>query len=174
MAQHQKQKDPEFWFLHKRNGQVSSATLATIRGQSVSSGSTLVHNTAGHSLGPGGRRLKTVDAGSRGLFDEDDEEGVDGEMKRKRERELGQEGDIDEMEYEEDFADDDEKPEQEAIDDEETKEIEVRLCAFRDMAETNCRYLYMSIDAQLYLFVFLGTSQTRVSECEQDSRRLHR
>ena len=124
MAQIQKQKDPEFWLMHKRNGQASSASLATIRGQTVSSGSSLVHNV-GHSLGPGGRRLRTVDAGDRGLFEEDDEEGVDGELKRRRDRERGQEGDLDEMEYEEDFADDDDKMEPEGINDEETKEIEV-------------------------------------------------
>jgi transcription initiation factor TFIIF subunit alpha len=130
MAQLQKQKDPELWLMHKRNGQASSASIATLRGQSVSSGTSLVHNNAGPSLGPGGRRLKTVDAGSRGLFEEDDEEGVDGEIRRKREREMGQEGDIDEMEYEDDFADDDEKMEPEgALEDEEAKEIEV-CCIF--------------------------------------------
>ena len=57
--------------------------------------------------------------------EEDDEEGVDGELKRRRDRERGQEGDLDEMEYEEDFADDDDKMEPEGINDEETKEIEV-------------------------------------------------
>ena len=111
--------------MHKRNGQASSASLATIRGQTVSSGSSLVHNV-GHSLGPGGRRLRTVDAGDRGLFEEDDEEGVDGELKRRRDRERGQEGDLDEMEYEEDFADDDEQIEVDP-NDEEAKELEVHI-----------------------------------------------
>lgn len=85
-------------------------------------------HSAGQSLGPGGRRLRTVDAGMRGLFDEDDEEALDGEdRRRKREKEYGGEGDMDEMEYEEDFADDEEKMEPEGMEDEEAKELEVRF-----------------------------------------------
>lgn len=60
----------------------------------------------------------------RGLFEQDDEEGVD--TKRKREKEYGGEGDMDEMEYEDDFADDEEKMEPEGMDDDEAKELEVQ------------------------------------------------
>jgi transcription initiation factor TFIIF subunit alpha len=58
-----------------------------------------------------------------GLFGDDDE---DGGAKRRREKEYGEDGDLDEMVYEEDFADDDEKVDLEA-EDEETKDIEERL-----------------------------------------------
>lgn len=129
MAQMQKNKDPERWLLHRRNGQGPSAATAAMfkaeaEGRVVIGANSLVH-TAGQSLGPGGRRLKTVDTGMRGLFEEDDEEGLD--TKRRREREYGGEGDLDEMEYEEDFADDEEKMEPEGQDDDEAKELEVRL-----------------------------------------------
>jgi transcription initiation factor TFIIF subunit alpha len=73
-------------------------------------------------LGPGGRKLKTVDSGIDGLFGEEDEAG----LKRKKVKEYGEEGDVDEMEYEENFADDEEKVEEDN-DDEEAKELEVRL-----------------------------------------------
>ncbi|TDL29872.1 hypothetical protein BD410DRAFT_893088 [Rickenella mellea] len=132
MAQMQKNKDPERWLLHKRNGQGPSAATSAIfkaefEGRTVAGGSSLVY--ASHqSLGPGGRRLKTVDSGMRGLFDEDDEEGVD--TKRKREKEFGGEGDMDEMEYESDFADDDDKMEPEGMNDDEAKELEA--CNFHE------------------------------------------
>ena len=54
------------------------------------------------------------------FFGDDDEEGGSGRKKR----EYGQEGDLDELDFEEDFADDEEKAEPDA-EDEEAKEIEV-------------------------------------------------
>ena len=57
------------------------------------------------------------------MFGDDDEDGVD--SGRKRKREYGAEGDLDELDFEEDFQDDDEKAEADA-DDEEAKELEVR------------------------------------------------
>jgi transcription initiation factor TFIIF subunit alpha len=125
MAKHQKNKDPERWLLHNRNGKAPSAATSAIfkaesEGRVISGSSSLVH-TAGQSLGPGGRKLKTVDSGMDGLFGEDDE---DGNSKRKREKEYGGEGDLDEQVYEEDFADDEEKMDDEN-EDEETKELEV-------------------------------------------------
>lgn len=118
--------DPQQW-LYQRNGTgPSSATAAMFKaeaeGRALSGSSSLVHS-AGESLGPGGRRLKTVDSG-RDLFGEDDD---DGDAKRRRDKEYGGEGDLDEAEYEEDFADDDEKMDVDN-DDEETKELEVRVC----------------------------------------------
>ena len=77
-------------------------------------------HSSGQSLGPGGRRLKAVDSGAN-LFDEEDEEG---NGKKRRERGLGEEGDLDEQVYEEDFADDEEKIEMDD-NDEEAKELEV-------------------------------------------------
>ncbi len=50
----------------------------------------------------GGRKLKAVDSGMN-LFGEDDE---DEGAKRRKQREYGGEGDLDENVYEEDFADD--------------------------------------------------------------------
>lgn len=80
--------------------------------------------TSGQSYGPGGRRLKTVDNGMSLFGDDDDEEGVD--RKKRMKRELGAEGDLDELDFEESFQDDEEKPDNEGEDDEE-KELEVGL-----------------------------------------------
>ncbi|KAI5120668.1 hypothetical protein M0805_006957 [Coniferiporia weirii] len=118
MAKMQKKKDPERWLMRQRNGNAAG-------GGGGSGGPSLVYDAGGRSLAPGGRRLRTVDAGMRGLFDEDDEEGM--EERRRRERERGGEGDLDEMEYEDDFADDEEKVEPDGGDDEEAKELEERL-----------------------------------------------
>ena len=120
MAKHQKNKDPERWLLHNRNGKGPSAATAAVfkaetEGRGGASGSS-------QSLGPLGRKLKTVDSGMDGLFEDEE----DGESKRKRQKEYGGEGDVDEMEYEEDFADDEEKVEQDN-EDEEAKELEVRV-----------------------------------------------
>jgi len=122
MSKIQKNKDPERWLLRRRNGQgPSEATLETIK-RSGSVGP----SSGSQSLGPGGRRLKTVDSGMSGLFgDDDDEEGVD--RKRRIKKELGAEGDLDELDFEEDFADDEEKMEPDERDDEEAKELEERL-----------------------------------------------
>ena len=64
-----------------------------------------------------------MDSGSAGLFDDDE----DGDVKRRREKEYGAEGDLDEQVYEEDFADDEEHMDVEENKDEEAKEIEVGL-----------------------------------------------
>ena len=96
---------------------------AEAEGRTVSGPSSLVL-TSSQSLGPGGRKLKTVDSGANQLFDD---EGEDAEGKRRR-RELGGEGDMDEQVYEEDFADDEEPMEVEEKDDE-AKEIEVYYTA---------------------------------------------
>jgi len=99
---------------------------AEAEGRTITIGNSLVHTT-GQSLGPGGRRLKTVDSGMDHLFGEDEDEDEDGEFKKRRAREMGGEGDMDEQVYEEDFADDDEHalPDE---NDEEVKEAEVCPC----------------------------------------------
>jgi transcription initiation factor TFIIF subunit alpha len=118
MAKHQKNKDPERWLLHNRNGRgPSAATAAVFRAESEGRG--LPGADAPQSLGPGGRKLKTVDSGMDGLFDEEEDKPT-----RRKKRHAG-EGDMDEMEYEEDFADDEEKVDDDN-DDEEAKELEVR------------------------------------------------
>lgn len=126
MSKIQKNKDPERWFLRNKNGQgPSEETKAMFKnergGSVVPSGTSLVHS-ATESLGPGGRRLRAVDSGMD-LFGDDEEEGVDSRKKLKKE--YGAEGDLDEIDFEEDFADDEEKPEPDA-DDEEAKELEVQ------------------------------------------------
>lgn len=93
---------------------------AESEGRDVSGNSSLVYSS-GQSLGPGGRKLKTVDSGMDHLFEDDE----DGDGARRRKRELGEEGDMDEQVYEADFADDEEKMEVDD-NDEEAKEIEVR------------------------------------------------
>ncbi|ESK96006.1 transcription initiation factor iif subunit alpha [Moniliophthora roreri MCA 2997] len=125
--QQSQKRDPAAW-LRQRNGKgPSSATAAMFKAEAEGhipnggSGSLVQHSS--QSLGPGGRRLKTVESGGGGLFGDDDE---DGGARRRREREYGGEGDLDENEYEEEFADDDEKIEVDN-DDQETKELEERL-----------------------------------------------
>ncbi len=105
---------------------------AEAEGTSVDFGNSLVH-TSGESLGPGGRRLKTVDNGMNNLFGDDE----DGDRQRK-EKEYGGEGDMEEQVYEEEFADDDEKM-QVDNDDEEAKELEV--C---------CHYLIVALPNHVY------------------------
>ena len=72
--------------------------------------------------------MRTVDSGPSDLFGDDEEDGVD--SKRKIKRELGQEGFLDELDFEETFADDEEKMEADDKEDEETKELEVRHVAY--------------------------------------------
>jgi len=91
---------------------------AEAEGKDVVIGSSLVMNS-GQSLGPGGRKLRTVDSGMDHLFEDDN-----GVVRKRKERELGEEGDMDEQIYEEDFADDDEHAEADD-NDEEAKEAEV-------------------------------------------------
>ncbi|KAJ7129670.1 hypothetical protein C8R44DRAFT_777377 [Mycena epipterygia] len=120
-------RDPQQW-LYNRNGKGPSDETAAMfkaesEGRALAGSSTLVHS-AGQSLAPGGRKLKAVDSGMSNLFGDGDDE--DGGAKRRREKEYGGEGDLDEITYEEDFADDEEKVDLEA-EDEETKDIEERL-----------------------------------------------
>lgn len=111
-AKLQKSKDPaQLW--KRRKGALSEATLSTLT-QSVK-------NEDGDDY----------DSGRRGMDGEDDIFGGDDDeeekiLKKRRNRDLGQEGDMDEMEYEEEFADDDEKIEMDG-EDEEMKEMEERL-----------------------------------------------
>ena len=132
MARRQKNKDPERWLL-RRSGQAPSASTSAIfraesEGWTISSGCGSLVHSSNKSLGPGGRKLKAVDSGTRDLFEDDDEEGVN--VRRRREKEQGAEGDLDELEFEDDFADDEEKIEPEGMEDEETKEIEVKFCFY--------------------------------------------
>ncbi|OJT03740.1 Transcription initiation factor IIF subunit alpha [Trametes pubescens] len=110
MTKMQKHKDTH-WTLRQRTEQTSG-------------GSSLVHS-ASTSLGPGGRKLRTVDNGPSELFGDDDEDG--GDSKRKTKRELGAEGDLDELDFEDTFADDEEKMDLDDKEDDETKELEERL-----------------------------------------------
>ena len=101
MAMRQKNKDPERWLLQKRNGQgLSSATTALLKAEPLD---VSIGGNFGQSLGPGGRRLRTVVNGDGGLFGDEDEDGS------SRRRNLGQDADYDEVPYHEDFADDEEK-----------------------------------------------------------------
>lgn len=127
MDKHKKNKDPQVWLIRNRNGKGPSEATAAIfkaeaEGRALSGSNSLVHSS-GQSLGPGGRRLKTVDSGMSNLFGDDDEDG--GDAKRRRTKEYGEEGDLDEQVYEEDFADDEEKVDLDDKDDEDAKELEV-------------------------------------------------
>lgn len=101
MAMRQKNKDPERWLLQKRNGQgPSSATTALLKTEPLDGS---IGGNFGQSLGPGGRRLRTVVNGDGGLFGDEDEDDL------SRRHNLGQDADYDEVPYHEDFADDEEK-----------------------------------------------------------------
>ncbi|KAI0254394.1 hypothetical protein BJV78DRAFT_1187535 [Lactifluus subvellereus] len=120
MAMRQRNKDPERWLLQKRGGQGPSAATSALLKTEPSDGS--LGSGSGQSLGPGGRRLRTVVDGAAGLFGDDDEDD------QSRRRDLGQDADYDEVPYHEDFADDEEKvvPEDHQ-EDELEKEMEERL-----------------------------------------------
>lgn len=162
MEQQKKNRDPEFWLMRRRNGQAPSAATSAIfkaeaEGRVLTGGSSsLVHGSSGPSLGPGGRRLKAVDKDTNDLFGDDEDGGS-----RRRKKEDDGEGDMDEMLYEEEFADDDEmEPVDE--DDEDAKELEVN-----DLALT----LIVTV---LHGYDFIGTAQERVQECQQTKRGLCR
>ena len=137
MEQQKKNRDPEFWLMRRRNGQAPSAATSAIfkaeaEGRVLTGGSGSLVQSSGQSLGPGGRRLKAVDKDTNGLFEDDE----DGEPRRRKKEDDG-EGDMDEMLFDEEFADDDEG---EAVDneDEEAKELEVTdfmsyICALRTL-----------------------------------------
>ena len=122
LARTAKNRDPQRWLMRKKAGNTkgpSEATLATLKAEAEGG-----RDYSGPSLAHDGSTLKTVDTGGGDLFgDEDDEE--EEILKKRRAKELGGEGDIDEVEYEDDFADDEEKMEVDGSD-EETKAIEVR------------------------------------------------
>ncbi|GJJ12510.1 hypothetical protein Clacol_006753 [Clathrus columnatus] len=133
-AKLQKSKDPtQLW--KRRKGALSEATMKTLKSEPHSHSQFSVKYEDGDDFDDSSRRLRTVDAGGDDLFgggagdgdgrdnDEYDEEKM---MRKRRNRELGQDGDLDEMEYEEEFADDDEKIEMDG-DDEEMREMEERL-----------------------------------------------
>lgn len=117
-------RDPQQWLAARKGKAPSAATAAMFKaeaeGKDVMVGSSLVMSS-GQSLGPGGRKLKTVDSGMDHLFNEDDNEAM---SQKRKERELGEEGDMDEQVYEEIFADDDEHAVADD-NDEEAKEAEV-------------------------------------------------
>lgn len=122
MARIQKNKDPERWLLHRRQGQgPSSATAAMFKADpdAVVGGAPLVYNAA-QSRGPGGRSLMSVNRGSRGL--DEDEEGNG----RRVKKEDDAEGHMDEQLFDDDVADDDEHEAQD-MDEDEAKELEERL-----------------------------------------------
>ncbi len=78
-----------------------------------------------------------MDSGTGGLFGDDDEEGVD--SKRRVKRELGAEGFLDELDFEEGFADDEDRMEHDDKEDDEAKELEVRsLSHCLNLSLTRC------------------------------------
>ncbi len=95
-------------------------------------------HSASTSLGPGGRKLRTVDNGPSELFGDDDEDG--GDSKRKTKRELGAEGDLDELDFEDTFADDEEKMDLDDKEDDETKELEACTTDIRSVARQLTRF----------------------------------
>lgn len=131
MAAYQKHRNPEQWLAARtgRKGQgpqdpnSPAVKVEENANPHIIQTASLVYES-GQSAGPGGRQLRAVNKGSLFGDDEDDEESKF--SNRRKERELGGEGDADELDFEEDFADDDEKyPEDNQ--DEEAKELEERI-----------------------------------------------
>jgi transcription initiation factor TFIIF subunit alpha len=106
----------------------SEATLNTLkRGKSEAESSMKGFDAEGENS------LRTVDHGDDDLFDGDDDDEEQKHLRKRRKREMGQEGDPDENEYSSDPADDDEKIEADG-EDEEMKEMEVsNMFAFSTM-----------------------------------------
>lgn len=131
MAAYQKHRNPEQWLAARtgRKGQgPQDSNSPVVKAEEIANPhilpiASLVYES-GQSAGPGGRQLRAVNKGS--LFGDDDDDEEANLSSRRKERDLGGEGDADEVDFEEDFADDDEKyPEDNQ--DEETKELEERI-----------------------------------------------
>ena len=132
MAAYQKHRNPELWLAARTGRKTPGLQDPNSPAVKVEENANphIIHTASlvyesGQSAGPGGRQLRAVNKGS--LFGDDDDD--DDELKfatRRRERELGGEGDADELDFEEDFADDDEKYPEDNQDDE-AKELEVRI-----------------------------------------------
>ena len=108
MATWNKNKDPARWLLHNRKGIApSAATTAILKSEP----------TDLTSISDGGPRLRRVVNGMDSLFGDDDDE-------PRRRMDGGADADFDEVPYEEEFADDDEKVNPTEEVDELTKELE--------------------------------------------------
>jgi transcription initiation factor TFIIF subunit alpha len=127
MTKIQKNKEPARWLLRKRGEKnIKEADIARFKSElGGDAGDAFGSSMASGSLGPGGRRLRAVNSGGDdGLFgDDDDEEAV----RRRRQRELGRHGDLEEVDFDDVFEDDEQTMEVDEKEDEESKEIEVWL-----------------------------------------------
>ncbi|EJD32975.1 hypothetical protein AURDEDRAFT_111714, partial [Auricularia subglabra TFB-10046 SS5] len=129
-ARLQKNHTLEFWKKRQQQSQEAVAA-AEAQGRPINLGHivhqpSLVRSSGGQSLASGGRRLRTVIKGDSSLFGDGDDDELKDSLRKRREKELGEEGDLDEIEYEEEFADDDEKMNVDE-EDEEAKELEERI-----------------------------------------------
>jgi transcription initiation factor TFIIF subunit alpha len=126
MAAYEKHRNPVHWLSARGGRKTEDANSPSVKVEEnanphILPTTSLVYEF-GQSAGPGGRQLRAVNKGS--LFGDDDDDEESKFANRRRERELGGEGDADELDFEEDFADDDDKyPEDNQ--DEEAKELEV-------------------------------------------------
>jgi transcription initiation factor TFIIF subunit alpha len=118
MAALNKNKDPGRWLL-RNNQNVNEETIRMFKQEPDAGGSGV---DAGRSLGPNGRRLRVKQEAMEDLFGDDEGGG-------SRRRTDGMDVDFDEVPYEEEFADDEEKVGL-YEDDELTKEMEVRALTF--------------------------------------------
>ncbi|KIY71453.1 Rap30/74 interaction domain-containing protein [Cylindrobasidium torrendii FP15055 ss-10] len=111
-------RDPSTWFQKNLGRAPSAATQAMLKGEADDfdfGGNSMVVRTAGPSQAA--RPLRKVD---KGLFGDEDDDG------RPLKREDGQEGDYDEIVYDEDFADDDDQMHEDG-NEEEKKDLDDRL-----------------------------------------------
>jgi transcription initiation factor TFIIF subunit alpha len=121
MNQIQKNKEPERWLLRNRKGQAASEATAALLKSEASGSDGLPGSMAGSSRG--GSRLRVVDSGTDDLFGGEDED--DAEARRRRAKELGRHGDIEEVDFEDVFEDDEQTMEVDEKEDDEAKDIEV-------------------------------------------------
>ncbi|PWZ00151.1 hypothetical protein BCV70DRAFT_217165 [Testicularia cyperi] len=136
---YQKNKEMDRWAHRNRPISASSAVSrreddAALRSWPEANQLTL---PTGMPFGAGRRRNLMAVHGGELLRGDDDDDAAAGGSGRRRKREESPGAGYDEMDYEEEFADDEEThdPEADAVDDEEAKELEERLK--REMARAN-------------------------------------
>ncbi|KAH7102903.1 Rap30/74 interaction domain-containing protein [Auriculariales sp. MPI-PUGE-AT-0066] len=134
-ARMQKAQSGAYWANRNRVArQANEQTLAaggTINLGHIPHQPSLVRSSGTSStILPGGRKFRVVvKAGGDeddDLFGDDDEE-LKEHLRKRRQAELGQEGDLDELEHEEDFSDDEEQMQVDDVEDLDQKEAEERV-----------------------------------------------
>jgi hypothetical protein len=122
MTRIQKGKDPERWLLRNRKGVVPASSTSQLFKAEASGVDVDMDTAFANHRTAGGRQYRAVDTGNTDLFGDDEDE--DGGRRRNR---RGGDGDMDEVDFEEAFEDDEQTMEVDEKEDEEAKELEVSV-----------------------------------------------